>query len=161
MINLNLIAQSLLTRIFVPKLITRKDRCAVISLSSCFSLHPFPLSQLYHSSKKYNDFLSVSLGLEAELNKNIDFLSVLPMFVETPGTKLKANGLVSTVSQCVNGSLNDLSYESKTYGCVSHKIQGYIVSLIPEFVIRNFSLMVFGKKVNDRHKELNGQNKKE
>jgi|JI9StandDraft_2_1071091.scaffolds.fasta_scaffold122214_1 hypothetical protein len=46
----------------------------------------------------------------------------------------KKDVLTISPSQCAEGLLNDLGHEQVTNGHISHKIQGFIYHLVPEFV---------------------------
>jgi short-subunit dehydrogenase len=135
MIDINILPQTLLTKIFTESLSKRTFRSAIIDLASVSSLKPLPYRALYAASKSYNDFLSRALSVEYE-NYNIDFLSVNPFLVESPLSKEKYNGItILTSNQTVQGSLNDLGHENYTHGHWLHKIQAYIWDKIPFIII--------------------------
>jgi len=135
LVNVNVLPQTILTKIFCNYLSKRKKRSAIIDLSSFVSLHPAPFcSSTYSSSKSYNYYLSRALSEEFD-NINIDVMPVRLVFAETNMSKKKSNGwLVITPTQCVTGVLNDLGYEKETVGHISHKIQFFFINLVPRFV---------------------------
>jgi 17beta-estradiol 17-dehydrogenase / very-long-chain 3-oxoacyl-CoA reductase len=141
MISVNCISQTMLTKIFVGKMSNRGVRSAVIDLSSITSTIPLPFRSVYAATKSYNYFLTKSLADEYE--NTIDFLSLKPLFVSTALTKMKSDGIyVISATQCVQGTLRDLGYEKVTFGHFYHKIQAFILNLIPEFlIIRHFNKM--------------------
>jgi 17beta-estradiol 17-dehydrogenase / very-long-chain 3-oxoacyl-CoA reductase len=132
----NIFPQTLLTKIFTPYLQQRKNRSGVIDLSSFVTLFPIPGYAIYSATKSYNRFLSKALWAEFE-DRNIDFLCVKPGKVDTPLAKIKADGFIALTSdQCATGILNDLGYESETFGHWIHKIHGFVLGLIPISLIQ-------------------------
>lgn len=141
-VNINVVPQAVLTKMFIEKLSKRAARSAVISLSSFATFGALPYNAMYCATKSYNDVLSRALSYEYN-QKNVDFLSVKPLFAETPLSKMKANGFsVISTKQCVNGIMNDLGYENYTEGHWIHKIQGYFLSLVPKSLVY-YSLVKF------------------
>jgi 17beta-estradiol 17-dehydrogenase / very-long-chain 3-oxoacyl-CoA reductase len=126
-IDINVIPQTLITKILEEKMSKRKYRSAIINLSSFASTFPMAGVAMYCATKSYNDFLSRALSAEYEGN-NIDVLDVKPLYAETNLTQLKAQKFVITATQSVEGALNDLGYERETYGHIKHKIQAYFIT---------------------------------
>jgi 17beta-estradiol 17-dehydrogenase / very-long-chain 3-oxoacyl-CoA reductase len=135
-ININIIPQTILTRLFINKFNRRFDRSAIINLSSYAGEYPFPMKALYAATKIYNHYLSVGLMEETKEYLKIDWLSVKPLEVETILSTTKADGfLVITPSQCAKAILDDLGYEGETYTHIAHKIQAYLVNLVPKCIL--------------------------
>jgi len=137
-ITLNICPQAYLTKIFWEKLKSRKEknlRSGIINVSSFVADFPFPMKAIYAATKAYDHYMSV--GLEIELKgSNVDFLSVKPLEVSTPLTGTQPDGLfIITPEQCAASSLNDFGYESETYSFWGHKLQAYIVNLLPRFAV--------------------------
>lgn len=82
-INVNVVANSYLTHIFLNRFLQRKKQCAIISMSSYSGTMPLMLSSMYCSTKIFDDFLLRSIAAENK-GKKIDFLSVRPLYVDTP-----------------------------------------------------------------------------
>jgi 17beta-estradiol 17-dehydrogenase / very-long-chain 3-oxoacyl-CoA reductase len=145
-ININVIPQAVLTKLFVEKLSKRSSRSGIINLSSYATFGALPYNAMYCATKSYNDVLSRALSYEYQL-KNVDFLSVKPLFAETPLSKMKANGFsVITAKQSVRGIVNDLGHENYTEGHWIHKIQAFFLNMIPKSLVY-FSLVKFKRFV--------------
>jgi 17beta-estradiol 17-dehydrogenase / very-long-chain 3-oxoacyl-CoA reductase len=148
-LNLNVIPQTILTKIFYTGMNTRKNKSAIINLSSFAGEFPFPMKSLYSATKVFNHYLSIGLMEETKLNSNIDWLSVKPLEVETVLSTTKADGItVITARKCAESLLNDLGYEDETYTHWTHKIQAFILlNLIPRrlmyAVFRRFWFRIF------------------
>jgi 17beta-estradiol 17-dehydrogenase / very-long-chain 3-oxoacyl-CoA reductase len=143
-IDLNVNPQSLLTRIITEKMLKRESRSAVIDISSVSMFRPFPYSNIYSASKIYGHYLTKALAYEFR-NDRIDFLSVIPGYVETNLSKMKADGyhIISPLTH-VKATLNDLGYETETNGFWFHKVEFFILNMLPDFMVYNpFSEMIF------------------
>lgn len=151
-INLNIIPQTILTKMFMTKLNQRKKRSAIISLSSFAGEFPFAMKSLYSATKVFNHYLTTGLMEETKLNSNIDWLSVKPLEVETVLSTTKADGFfVITTKQCANGVLSDLGHETETYTHWAHKIQAFVLlNFVPlslfYAVVRRFWFKFFIKR---------------
>jgi 17beta-estradiol 17-dehydrogenase / very-long-chain 3-oxoacyl-CoA reductase len=151
-INVNIIPQTILTKIFMKSLNSRTKRSAIINLSSFAGEFPFPMKSVYSATKIYNHFLSIGLMEETSLQSSIDWLSVKPLEVETVLSTTKADGIfVVTPKQCADSILNDLGHESETYSHWTHKIQAWVLlTLVPRslfyFVVKRFWFKWFIKR---------------
>jgi short-subunit dehydrogenase len=147
----NTIPQVLLSKMLLHKFKERKNRSAVINISSSSSVYPLPLFVLYSSTKILNHNLSVRLNYE--LNNKIDILSATPFFVQTSTVKMIPNGLtVITSHQFVNSVLDQLGYESHTYGYWSQQVLGFIFENVVEYVL---FLVVYLLKKRKKNSEDN------
>ena len=151
MINLNVLPQTMLTKIFLNKMNTRNKRSSVISMSSFAGDFPFPMKSLYSASKVFSHYLTISLAEEMKANDRIDWLSVKPLEVETVMSTTKADGFsVITATQCASSILNDLGYVNETYTHWAHKIQANLLKFVPNFVMyevfRRFWFKIFIKR---------------
>lgn len=137
-VNINILPQALLSKMFSDRLESRAHRSAIISLSSINGIDPYPNNSLYAACKAFNDFLSIGMFGEYGYEKsNIDFLTVRPFYVESNMSKMKADFYnVISAQQCTESVLNDLGYELTTFGHLSHKVQGYLLMRLPELVKR-------------------------
>jgi len=134
MVNINCMSQPLLTSIFIKGLISRKNRSAVIDLSSISSLMPIPKLSVYAATKVFNNYVTRALAEELK-GENIDFLSVKPAFVASNMSQKKADGYyVITPEQCVTGVLRDLGHETETFGHWTHKLQGFFFRMMYVFI---------------------------
>ena len=144
-INVNIISQTYLNKIFINRFLSRKDKCAIISLSSYGSGSPLAYSSIYCSTKIYDDYLLRSIAFE-NMKSNIDFLVVKPIYVDTPSRRGHSREMKAiSAEDCVKGALNDLGYDMETYGDYRHCIQAVFGNLIPTFA-KNIARMKSSKK---------------
>lgn len=151
MINLNILPQTMLTKLFLNKMNKRTKRSSIITLSSFAGEFPFPMKSLYSATKIFNNYLSIALSEEMKMTDKIDWLSVKPLEVETVMSTTKADGFsVITTKQCANAILNDLGYEKETYTNWAHKIQAGLLKFVPKCVLyevfRRFWFKIFIKR---------------
>ena len=151
MLSLNILPQTMLTKIFLNKMNTRNKRSSIISLSSFAGDFPFPMKSLYSATKVFSHFLTISLSEEMKSTDRIDWLSVKPLEVETVMSTTKADGFsVITATQCATSILDDLGYANETYGHWAHKIQANVLKFVPKFlmyeVFRRFWFKIFIKR---------------
>ena len=144
-ININIVSQSLLTKIFINKLLNRNKKSAIISMSSYSATLPLILSSIYCASKIYDDYLIRAIA-EENKGKNIDFLSVRPQYVNTPSrAEHKKEFKAISTEECVTGIFQDLGYETVTNGYWSHCIKGVIFDIFG-MKIKNFFRYIGNKE---------------
>lgn len=140
-INVNIISQSYLNHIFLRRFLKRKNKSAMISMSSYSAMCPLVLSSMYCSTKIYDDYLIRTIGEENRGN-NIDCISVRPQYVDTPSRKShKREFSQVTPEECVLGVLSDLGYDFASLGHWSQCMQGIIFDLLPMQVKNLFRYM--------------------
>jgi 17beta-estradiol 17-dehydrogenase / very-long-chain 3-oxoacyl-CoA reductase len=138
LINLNMKPQTMITKVFLENFLKKQGHCAFINLSSFCSDFPFPCKAVYSSTKIFNHYLTLALREEFS-NSNIDFLSFKPLGVKTLITPKPADGIsILYPRPCVRSCLDDLVYESETYGHWLHKIQAVLINIIPGFIMFPF-----------------------
>lgn len=152
-IHLNIIPQTIITKLLIEKMNNRCFKSAMINLSSFAGEFPFAMKAVYSATKIYNHYLTIGLMEETALTKpNIDWLSVKPLEVETVLSTTKADGfMIITPKQCADSILNDLGYEEETYTHWCHKVQAYLLlTFIPKsfmyFIFRRFWFKWFIKR---------------
>ena len=151
-ININIVSQSLLTKIFINKFLNRNKKCAIISMSSYSATLPLILSSIYCASKIYDDYLIRAIA-EENKGKNIDFLSVRPQYVNTPSrAEHKKEFKAISTEECVTGIFQDLGYETVTNGYWSHCIKGVIFDIFG-MKIKNFFRYI-GNKEKFKNKNI-------
>ena len=151
-ININIVSQSLLTKIFINKLLNRNKKSAIISMSSYSATLPLILSSIYCASKIYDDYLIRAIA-EENKGKNIDFLSVRPQYVNTPSrAEHKKEFKAISTEECVTGIFQDLGYETFTNGYWSHCIKGVIFDIFG-MKIKNFFRYI-GNKEKFKNKNI-------
>jgi len=136
-INLNIIPQTFLMKLFQSNLKARKGRSAIINVSSYGGQFPLPYYSLYSATKVYSDFLSRGVGYEDK--EKIDYLCVKPFEVASilSGHATYDGFFVISPTACATGSLNCLGYETWTAGGWTHQIQvaicDFAIALVPEW----------------------------
>lgn len=144
-VNMNCYPQSYLCRIFVEK---RKEKGAIINLSSLSAESVIVYHNLYGATKKFNDYLSKGLSIEFP---NLDILSVRPGGVESNLSQIKNDFFKATSPEnCAKGVFNDLGYEIETHGFWWHEVNSYLINLFPEFVVAYLSEKAMSKIMKDR-----------
>ncbi|KAL4473214.1 hypothetical protein ABPG72_015595 [Tetrahymena utriculariae] len=124
-ISMNIGAQALLTRGLIAQISSRKQKGAIINLSSITSLTPLAGFILYGASKLFNDYFS--RALEEEYKGKLDVISVKPGWVATPMTDgMKKKQLEITPQQCVSSVLRQLGRVSVTAGHFQHEIATFV-----------------------------------
>ncbi|XP_056425041.1 very-long-chain 3-oxoacyl-CoA reductase-B-like [Hyla sarda] len=137
MMNCNVLSMVHMTRIVLPRMVERK-KGLIINLSSAAGVRPYPMVAMYGATKVFMDFFSRSLNSEYGRD-GIIVQSVLPHLVSTNMTRNPAaNILVKTSDDFVREALNTVGYTHRTFGCLSHSIQAYILDLLlPETVMNS------------------------
>ena len=132
-ISMNTFPQVILSKLLIEKMLLKETRSAIINLSSSAANVAMKTFGLYSATKAFNDFLS--RGMAEELQHKIDIMVVKPLGVESPLSKMKANGItcISPI-QCANGILDCLGYEKETEGHWSHRFQGGLINLFPRII---------------------------
>lgn len=104
MISMNIASQVLLTRHLITQIKNRKQKGAIISLSSVTSIKPLGGFAIYGAAKSFNDYFSQAIG--EEYKGQIDLLSLKPGWVDTPMTSsYKKKPLQITPEECADGAL--------------------------------------------------------
>lgn len=137
------------------KLIPNNLRSGIINISSFVADFPFPMKAVYAATKAFDYYMSI--GLENEVkNSNIDFLCVKPLEVATPLTGTEPDGLfIITPEQCAKSSLDDFGWESETYSYWGHKLQAYIINILPRFLVYWFMKNYWYLMVPNPHAKKN------
>ena len=74
----------------------------------------------------------------------IDWFLLNPSEVSTAMTCFKNLDLFTiTPESCASGTINDWGQDLVTNGALAHKIQGFIYSMLPEYVFNSIWMAVF------------------
>lgn len=135
MINCNAKAMVKMCHIVLPGMVER-GRGIILNISSGISKIPFPMYTLYSASKVFVEIFS--RGLQAEYKSNgILIQSVSPFGVSTAMTGYQKPSIITfTPDGFVKSSMLYLKAGEQTYGSVSHAILGWIIQVIPTWVLR-------------------------
>jgi len=148
MISINCTALYLLNHKFVPQMAKRSKKSAVINVSSGVVKVPLAYYSPYNGTKALVDYFTLSLGDEF---KNIDFMSMQPYDVSTAMMNNRPPDVMTiTRQECVKGFLDCLGYEKQSVGHWKHRLQDYLYSLLPRWLI---NLVFFNFVMEDFFKE--------
>lgn len=132
--NINIGATTMMTRIVLPKMVER-NKGAIVNISSGSELQPLPLMTLYAASKAFIKSFSDALRFEYKTN-NITVQHLSPMFVNTKmndfshrvrETKLFVPDAVTYASYAVN----TLGVLNQSTGYWAHGIQAFFTVIPP------------------------------
>ena len=156
MINVNIAANSMMTKIVLP-ILMKKQKGAIVNLASSAALDPQPLQQVYTASKVYVDFLSKALSYEYP---KITIQTVSPMYVCTDmvafsDTLNKPSIFVPSAENFVSQAVRTIGFAKETTGYWSHGLQTTLMSSF-----NNIHKIMISKFMNDifRRQYLKGKN---
>jgi len=146
MINCNMLSLTMMTKIVLPQMVERR-KGVIVNISSGSACEPVALLTVYSATKAYVDFFSQALQQEYR-SKGIIVQDVLPFFVSTKLSKIRrANLMVPSPGTYVRAAMGTIGVQEKTYGCLPHAIQGYVMNLVPSFISSKVSLkMMMGAR---------------
>lgn len=98
---------AVLTSALLKKLGNRKQKTAIINLSSFLGESPAPYNTLYSATKAFNHSFSNGISMEYP---HIDILSLKPMFVESPLSRKKKGFNIPDRRQCAAHTLAELNW---------------------------------------------------
>jgi len=128
----NVLAHAMITRVFLPKLVARPTKSAIIDVASLASAMPKPYEQVYSASKAFHNFLSVGLSYE---HPNLDILSMNPGPISTNLNDYKRLDLKTiSAEDFVKVSLQNLGKTNHTYGHWKHRLDKWGMEHIPNFL---------------------------
>ena len=134
-LDVNVTHVVMMTSFFLPKLLTRKQRGAIINVSSMTGyLDGYAGSVVYGASKAYVNFLTLALAKEVE-GKNLDVQCFTPGMGATNllKEKSKKNMLGITAKSVVSGSLRDLGHGGfESSGHWNHDVQTPTVEMLSQ-----------------------------
>jgi len=129
---INMLSHTLMTRAILPKMLSRKQRSAVINVSSFAAELKPPKVHLYSSTKAYIKYLS--LGLTQEY-PNIDFLAFKPNMISTKLTGYPTPlGIVVSQKDAVSSALGALGKVEESYGYWRHRMTAWGVLILPRYI---------------------------
>lgn len=133
-INLNITPQAVISSLFIPNLLKRKSRSAIINLSSFASQIQAVGFTQYTAVKTFNNHHS--LLMSEELKENIDVMSVKPMWVSTPLSQKKPNWYHTITTEMLSKSVfNQLGHDNETFGHFTHEWQARLFLNFPNFLL--------------------------
>lgn len=131
MISVNVLSVVKMTEIVLPQMVS-KNKGIILNISSASALQPTPLLSLYAASKQFVDCFSKSLSAEYS-SKGIIVQCVMPYFVTTKLSKIrKASLFIPTPDNYVKSTIKTIGKTNRTYGCITHALQAFVVGCLPE-----------------------------
>nr|CAB3254198.1 17-beta hydroxysteroid dehydrogenase [Phallusia mammillata] len=120
-----------MTQLILPGMI-KKGKGIVVNIGSGSGVCPTPLLSVYSSTKTFVDCFSKCMHSEYA-DKGIITLSLMPWFVATKMSQIRrSNFLVPFPEYYVSSALKTIGRCRRSYGCVSHGLQGKLVEVLPE-----------------------------
>ena len=118
-VNVNINSQTYMTKILLPRLLARKDRSAIINISSRSALVMNGFTPVYCATKSYNHALSQCL--RESYSDKLDILTVTP---HSTKSALMPGGQCWVVSaeRHATAAVNQLGWVSQTRGSVVHAL---------------------------------------
>ena len=109
---MNCLPQVMMTKIFVPRMLKRSKKSAIIDVSSVLSYLPsITVYIIYAATKSFNRFLATGYTQEIGDSK-IDFECFLPAHVTTQMTRYVTHFPAISPLTCAEGALMDLGIKS-------------------------------------------------
>jgi 17beta-estradiol 17-dehydrogenase / very-long-chain 3-oxoacyl-CoA reductase len=120
--GVNCVSQVMMTKKILPNMLYRKNKSAIISISSISGTSFIGYLQPYAATKAFNDFFSKALT--EEYGNKLDILSMTPHFIRTAMTFNKRIGgwFNIEVEQFVESTLDKLGYETHSAGHPKHQL---------------------------------------
>lgn len=164
-LNINVGACTMMTRMVVPGMIQRK-RGAIVNISSGSELQPVPYMAAYGATKAY--VRNFTLAIQEELAKfNISVQLVSPMFLVTKmnafSERVMSGGLlIPGVEAYTKSTLFTLGKTNRTNGWWSHSVQYAAMKIVPERIRIKVGAVMnsdFRKEFQQTEKQKQGKSK--
>lgn len=134
LMTLNVNSTTLMTRIVLPGMISRK-RGSIVNIGSAAGVSSAPLLAEYGAAKSYIAHFSKALNVEYA-KYNIHVQCQVPMFVATKLAKIrKASLFVASPSGYAKSALAAIGYETVVSPFWSHALQIWALTTFPEWII--------------------------
>ena len=133
MIHTNSGAPAMLSHVLIDKLRTRKQKTAIINISSLAALSPLPYFGVYPSTKAFLSFLSHGLNMLYK-KEGVDVLNVIPGFVTSNMSNGRTGPDTCSAKECVKNSLASLGYDFEVAPFYVHVITAQFVHVLYRFM---------------------------
>ncbi|XP_022095033.1 inactive hydroxysteroid dehydrogenase-like protein 1 [Acanthaster planci] len=135
LININIGAATLMTKILMPQMVERR-RGAVVNISAAASIHPNPQLAVYHACKTYMDYFTRALQYEYKA-KGIFIQSLMPSYVATKMTDFKdgphqSNLMIPSAYLYARHAVSTLGRSTHTTGYWPHTLLMWFSRQLPE-----------------------------
>ncbi|CDW78589.1 short chain dehydrogenase reductase family protein [Stylonychia lemnae] len=145
-IDVNVVQVCMMTSVFLPKLLARKPRSAIINVSSMIGFtEAYAGDAVYCASKAYVNFFTYAFA--EEVKDRIDIQLFTPGMGATNlwGNASKSNLLGISANSVVYGSLRDLGREVNTSGHWNHEVQSPAMKpLSQSSIFQYFANKIYG-----------------
>jgi short-subunit dehydrogenase len=115
---------SLLTKLFLERMLKRANRSAIVNISSSGGYIPVPLDQLYAGTKSFVTFFTKAL--EFEIKDRVDVLCHCPGLVQTSLNGFHKSMDTAHPRECAHAIFRDLGYERDNQPIVVHEVGVFI-----------------------------------
>ncbi|CAN0145482.1 inactive hydroxysteroid dehydrogenase-like protein 1 [Lampetra fluviatilis] len=137
LVNVNVAAAMLMTRLLLPGMLQR-GRGAVVNLSSGSCLRPMPYMAAYAATKAFVDSWSCALSRECS-GSGVAVQTLIPFYVATrmtaPGRYLRRPWLfVPSAEEYARHAVATLGVARRTTGYWPHTLQMWFTQLMPEWL---------------------------
>ncbi|XP_034251632.1 inactive hydroxysteroid dehydrogenase-like protein 1 [Thrips palmi] len=139
MINVNIGAMSMMTRIVLPSML-RRQRGIIVNLSSISSVQPLPLMGIYAASKAYIDSLSLALSEECR-GSGVKVQSLTPWYLNTDMLHLSPRSnpyLVPSPEMYAHHAISTLGVVDHTTGYWIHGLMKPFMRMCPTWIYVRF-----------------------
>ena len=143
-ITVNIGAMTRLTHAVLPAMLQRRSG-AVINLSSFTGRIPTPMLAVYSATKAYADFFSHALHAEVA-PQGVVVQSVVPGFVQSSMSGMRAGGMVATAALVARQSLERLG-QTRTAPFWIHALMEKVMRTVPYSII---SRVILGQNKTTR-----------
>ncbi|XP_066903803.1 inactive hydroxysteroid dehydrogenase-like protein 1 [Halyomorpha halys] len=139
-INVNIGATTLMTKMILPQMVARK-RGAIVNVSSSSELQPLPLMTVYAATKVFVKSFSEALRVEYQA-EGITIQHLSPFFIKTKMNAFsyrlqESSLLVPDAETYAKNAVNTLGRVNHTTGYWVHGLQ-YFFTMIPPMWIRTY-----------------------
>lgn len=121
LIDINLFSMTKMCYLALPQM-EKQMYGVIVNISSFAAYLPVPCLNVYGAAKTYVDYLSQALNIEYR-SKGILVQSVLPQFVATNMTNLKASFGAPSAKTYVDSAFKTIGYENRTSGYWNHRLK--------------------------------------
>lgn len=141
LMSLNINSTTLMTRIVLPGMITRK-RGSIVNIGSAAGVSTSPLLAEYGGAKSYIAMFSKALNVEYA-KFNIHVQCQVPMFVATKLAKIKhASLFVASPAGYAKAAICAIGYEALVSPYWTHALQIWALTNLPEWIVASLTLQL-------------------
>eukprot|EP01017_Pseudomicrothorax_dubius_P047670 TRINITY_DN8588_c0_g2_i2.p1 TRINITY_DN8588_c0_g2~~TRINITY_DN8588_c0_g2_i2.p1 ORF type:complete len:304 (-),score=54.28 TRINITY_DN8588_c0_g2_i2:183-1094(-) len=134
----------MMTKLLLPQLQARKQRSAIIQVSSVSVVCPMPTATVYGATKIFDDYFGVALAME--ISDKVDVQVVRPGPVNTNMTVEEIRQYALPPTKFVEDSLKHLGLIVESYGNWGHATMALISALIPTWIMGPLTMYSLRKK---------------